>query len=140
VTDIFFDNVTTGVASEPYYQTLTTYVHQQTSGAQTILNPGTIPDQSYMNAGDIIVTFEGDYKTYQNASFPAWINNYAASRFYNIVYNVPDQAFMNNVLDQAETNNVSYVYITNTSPPNPFDALPPYLLSEAKSVEANCAQ
>jgi hypothetical protein len=140
VTNIFFDNVSTGVAGEPYYQTLTNYVHQQTANSETILNIGTVPDQSYMNAGDIIVTFEGDYATYQNTTFPAWVYKYSASRFYNIVYNVPNQGFMTDVLNQAETNNVSYVYVTNTIKPNLFNSFPSYISSEAKAVQANCSQ
>jgi len=140
VTDIFFDNVATGIVEEAYYQTLSTYVHQQTPGSQTILNVGAVPDQSYMNAGDIIVTYDGDYNSYQDTSFPSWVGNYSASRFYNIIYNVPDQAIMENVLDEAQANNVSYVYATNTNATDAFSTLPPYLSAESKWVEANCAQ
>ncbi|HUD07811.1 MAG TPA: spherulation-specific family 4 protein [Candidatus Saccharimonadales bacterium] len=140
VTDIFFDNVPTGIAEEVYYQTLSTYVHQQTPGSQTILNTSAVPDQSYMNAGDIIVTYDGDYNSYQDTSFPSWVGNYSASRFYNIIYNVPDQTIMQNVLDEAQTNNVSYVYATNAGATDTFGTLPPYLSVESKWVESNCAQ
>lgn len=140
VTDIFFDNVSTGITGEPYYQTLTNYVHQQTTNSQTILNIGTVPDQSYMNAGDIIVSFEGNYATYQNVTFPSWVYKYSASRFYNIIYNVPSQAFVIDVLNQAETNNVSYIYVTNTTKPNLFNSLPSYISTEARSIQANCSQ
>jgi hypothetical protein len=139
VTNIFIDEVSTTAANEPYYQTLSNYVHQQTTGSLTMLNPGTVPDQSYMNAGDIIATFEGDYSTYESTTFPSWLSTYPANRFYNIIYNVPDQTTMTAVLTKTVQNNVGYVYITNDILPNPYDTLPPYLSVEASGANSNCS-
>jgi hypothetical protein len=88
---IFLDEVATTSSTLSDYQTLTAFVHQQAAGSRTIVNFGTIPPQTQMSAGDIAVTFEGDYPTYQGIRFPSWVNNFAPSRFYNIIYGVPNQ-------------------------------------------------
>jgi hypothetical protein len=111
-------------------------VHQ--AGGQTILNFGTIPQESQMSAGDIAVTFEGTYFTYQGISFPSWVTSFPASRFYNIVYAVPDQASMSHVLNEAATDHVGYVYATNDGGLNPYDTLPPYLMAEASLAHTGC--
>jgi len=139
VTDIFIDEASTNTSTESYYQALSNYVHTQTPGSLTILNFGTMPPQSFMSAGDIMITFEGDYSTYESTTFPSWVNSYAADRFYNIVYDVPNQAAMTQVLSQAEHYNVGYVYATNDTLPNPYDSVPPYLSSEASEAHSNCS-
>jgi hypothetical protein len=139
VTDIFFDESSSSATGEAYYQTLTSYVHQQTFGSLTILNPGGVPDQSYINAGDIIVLFEGDYTTYQTTTFPSWVNNYPAHRFYNIIYNVPNATSMTTILTKATQNNIGYVYATNDILPNPYDTVPSYLSTEAGQAHSNCS-
>ena len=142
VTNIFLDEASSTAAQESYYQTLTAYVHQQTTGSLTILNAGDVPDQSYMNAGDIIVTFEGTYSTYQATTFPSWLSSYPAGRFYNIVYDVPTVANMTSVLSQAAKDDVQYIYATNQNLPNPYGALPTpstYLPAEQSTALANCS-
>jgi len=139
VTDIFFDEASSAAGDEPYYQTLDAYVHGQTAGSLVILNPGTVPDQSYMNAGDIIAIFENNTTVYQTATFPAWIHNFAPSRFLAIVYNVPDQTSMTAVLSKAAQNGIAYAYATNDNLPNPYDTVPPYLAAEAGQARNNCS-
>jgi hypothetical protein len=139
VTNIFLDQASTSSSTESYYQALTTYVHTQTPGSLTIVNFGTVPPQSLMGAGDIAVTFEGDYSSYASTTFPSWMQNYAADRFYNIVYGVPSQSAMTEVLNQAERANVGYIYATNDGLPNPYDTVPPYLASEASQAQSNCS-
>jgi len=138
VTNIFFDDVSAAAAQETYYQTLSAYVHQQAAGSLTMLNPGTVPDQSYINAGDILAIFEGDYSTYQSTTFPAWVKSYAASHFFHIIYNVT-AGEMPGVLTKAEQNNAGYVYATDDILPNPYDTVPSYLPSEASTAHSNCS-
>jgi hypothetical protein len=138
VTNIFLDEASTSRSELSYYQTLSAYVHAEASGAQTIINFGTIPSQSEMTAGDIIITFEGDYSTYGSTQFPSWTSGYAPSRFYNIVYNVPDQMSMLSVLQQAASDGVGQIYATNDVLPNPYDTLPPYLTAEATQAHSGC--
>ena len=138
VTSIFLDEASTSGSQLSYYETLSSYVHAQAPGAQTIVNFGTIPSQGEMGAGDIVVTFEGDYSTYGSTHFPSWTASYAPSRFYNIVYNVPDQLSMQNVLGEAASAGVGAVYATNDVLPNPYDTLPSYLTAESTQAHSGC--
>jgi hypothetical protein len=138
VTDIFVDEASTTVASEAYYEALTRYVHRRSSGSLTILNFGTTPPQTDMNAGDIVVTFEGDYRSYGATTFPSWVETYAPNRFYNIVYGVPTTAAMKQVMTEAGHDNVGNIYATDDALPNPYDTAPPYLSSEAGVAHSSC--
>jgi hypothetical protein len=139
ITDIFFDEASAVASEENYYQTLTAYVHSQTSGSITMINPGTVPDQSYVNAADIISIFEGNYTTYLSTTFPAWVHEYPPTKFFNVIYSVPNnQTAMTQAIDQAEQNNAGYVFATDAGPPNPYDVEPSFLNSEATQVRSNC--
>ena len=138
VTSIFLDEASTSNSELSYYESLTSYVHAEASGAKTIVNFGTIPAQSEMNAGDVVITFEGDYSSYEGIHFPTWTASFAPTRFYNIVYDVPDQPSMLTVLNEAASAGVGYVYATNDLLPNPYDTLPPYLSAEASQAYSNC--
>jgi Spherulation-specific family 4 len=137
VTNIFLDEAATTSSTLSYYQTLTAYVHQS-AGSQTIINFGTIPPQSQMSVGDIAVTFEGSYSAYQSTVFPSWVNSFAPSRFYNIIYSVPSQTAMSQVMSEAAANHVGYVFATSDGLPNPYDTLPSYLTSEASLAQTGC--
>jgi Spherulation-specific family 4 len=138
VTSIFVDEASTSSSELSYYQTLSSYVHAQAAGAQTIVNFGTVPAQSEMNAGDILVTFEGSYATYGSTRFPSWTAGYAPSRFYNIVYNVPDQLSMLSVLREAASAGVGQIDATSDVLPNPYDTLPHYLTAESSQARSSC--
>jgi spherulation-specific family 4 protein len=138
VTSIFLDEASTSGSELSYYQTLSSYVHAQAAGAQTIINFGTVPAQSEMTAGDIIVTFEDAYSNYGSTRFPSWTASYPPSRFYNIVYNVPDQLSMLSVLREAASAGVGQIYATNDVLPNPYDTLPSYLSTESTQAHSGC--
>lgn len=137
VTSIFLDEASTSSSQLAYYQTLSSYVHT-VAGAQTMVNFGTLPAQSEMTAGDVLVTFEGSYSSYGSVHFPAWATAYPPSRFYNIVYSVPDQLSMLSVLREAASAGVGQVYATNDALPNPYDTLPSYLSTEATQAHSGC--
>ncbi len=138
VTSIFLDEASTASSTLSYYQALTSFVHQQASGAQTIVNFGTQPPQSDMSAGDILVTFEGAYSTYLGLTVPSWMRSFAPTRFYNIIYNTSGQSSLAQVMTQASADNVGYVYVTDDTLPNPYDALPSYLSAETSSAQTGC--
>jgi hypothetical protein len=138
VTSIFVDEASTSGSELSYYQTLSSYVHAQGTGAQTIVNFGTLPAQSEMTAGDILVTFEGAYSSYGSTRFPSWAAAYPPSRFYNIVYNVPDQLSMLSVLREAASAGVGQVYATDDVLPNPYDTLPSYVTTESTQAHSGC--
>ncbi|MBB5937901.1 spherulation-specific family 4 protein [Streptomyces zagrosensis] len=61
-------------------------------GARTVvLNPGIHPHPGYAKIADVLVTFEGDWHTYQRVQVPAWAARHDPWRFCHLVYAVPDR-------------------------------------------------
>ncbi|KOG86153.1 hypothetical protein ADK38_32655, partial [Streptomyces varsoviensis] len=71
VDGVFLDQAAAQAALVPRYRRLA--VAARVLGAhRTVLNPGTYPDPAYAEIADLLVTFEGDWATYQRAEVPAW--------------------------------------------------------------------
>jgi Spherulation-specific family 4/IPT/TIG domain len=140
VHDIFVDEAPTNCGTDndvaSYYQPLYTYIHAH--GGDEILNPGTANSTSscYMAVTDILDTFEGSYTSYMGYTPAQWTSGYAASRFFNEVYDTPTEGDMVSVLDHLETLNAGWVYVTNLNTPNPYNALPSYWTDEVDTVSS----
>jgi hypothetical protein len=137
ITDIMLDEVSTSVGRLPYYRTLTTYIHDVDHGSTVWLNPGTIPPESYMSLGDVVVDFEGSYAAYRQLDVPRWMGDYPKSRFANIVY-ATSGSELNEALSLSAKNGAGFVYITDGSEPNPYRALPSYWSNEVSTLAAAC--
>jgi len=114
---IFFDEVTSDPADGMgYYKTLYEYVHMHT-GAVVVLNPGTIPDSSYMDASDILVMFEGPYASYADGGYPdanpSWVASYDPFRFWHLVYGAATIGDMQNAVTLARSRSAGYVFVTD---------------------------
>lgn len=137
---IFLDQAPTScTASTPfqqatlqYYQTLSTYVHTQFNGT-VVLNPGTPPPTDcWMSVADILVTYENSgISNYQHSySEMPWVNNYPASRFWNLLYAVTRQSDMQTAFSLAQQRNVGFIYVTSDGGSNPWDGIPSYWAAE----------
>lgn len=131
VNGIFFDEASNDPALAgpgAYYNELYEYVKQMTGpgvlGTTVVLNPGTTTAQSYMADADIVCDFEGTEASYATATFPAWVDSYPASRFWNIVYASAGVAQMENDVALARARNAGYVFVTTLDGANPYDAMP----------------
>jgi hypothetical protein len=135
VDGIFFDQVSSSFSGTSYYRTLATYVRNSGTDKKVVLNNGTVPDISYFSIGDIIVTFEGSYSTYQTTTFPEWLPLYT-DRSVNLVYKTANKAQMQKVLDTALA---KYVYVTDDGADgNPWDILPTYWISLTSAIRTGC--
>jgi hypothetical protein len=140
VTGIFLDSVN-GVSSElPYYEQLTSYIRKTIPGASIWLNPGIYPDQQYMSLASVIMVFEGTYPQYRAEQVPAWADNYPATRFANTVYGAFTSAQANSAISLSRSRNTGYLYVTNLSGPNPYNALPSYWSTEVAALATGCGE
>jgi len=125
VNGIMLDEVTNDAAHVDYYLHCRKLIKSLNPKALVVLNPGTQVDESYLQAGDIICTFESDYSDYQNKySAPTWVTKYPARRFWHIILNVPTNAEMLNVVAETKQRHAGWVYVTSATLPNPYDTLP----------------
>jgi len=131
VSGFFLDEVSDDIDNLPYY--VERYKYIKTLGNKTVvINPGTVTDEGYMNASDVNTIFESSYDSWQDTTFPTWINKYSSDRFYAIVYNVPDETKMQSVVSSAFKNNITKVFITDGATPS--DSLPYYFEAETKAL------
>jgi len=115
IQDIFVDEASS--SWDPYYQELADYID-----GNIILNPGTIPDEKYLEIADIIVIFESSYSRYFDYIEPEWVTNYPADRFWHIIHHADN---LDDTLAEVNQNHVGYIYITDSTPHN-YDSLPSY--------------
>jgi hypothetical protein len=114
---IFVDEVATDAATATtYYTPLYQYVKGKSASGVVIVNLGTIPDQKYMSAADVVVTFEDTYANYTNGSYPpnpAWISTYSRWRFWHLVLSAATVSDMKDAVSIARGRNVGYVHIAD---------------------------
>ena len=112
------------------YRSIADYVRKSHPGAYLVMNPGQAMEQCYEDVADTFVTFEGAYRDYQRRVSPRWEEKAPASKFWHLVYGVPNQVSMANAIALSKQRNARYVYVTNgiLNPHgriHPWDAIPP---------------
>lgn len=138
VTGIFLD-VVNGVPSElPYYEQLASYIHRVIPGGSVWLNPGIYPDQQYMSVGNVVVVFEGTYLQYLNDQVPSWARDFPASKFADTVYGASSSSQADSAISLSRSRNAGYVYVTNLTGSNPYNALPSYWSNELSAITTGC--
>ncbi|HEY6459887.1 MAG TPA: spherulation-specific family 4 protein, partial [Polyangiaceae bacterium] len=125
---IFVDEGSTDTSTiAPYYQPLHDHVKAEPAGSRTVaLNPGTLVDESFLQAADVIVTFEDTYANYTNGSYPpnpAWMATYPRWRFWHLVLSAATTSDMQNAVMIARQRNAGYVYVTDQGPATAYQQL-----------------
>jgi hypothetical protein len=138
VSGIFLDEVNSSAAALLYYQNVSDYI-KAASGTFVAMNPGTVPDQGYINISDTTVIFEGTYNTFKTWSAPSWVTSYPASKFTHLVYATSSKNNMKSAITRSKNNRGGYVYVTNDVLPNPWDTLPSaYWSTELTEINNGC--
>jgi Spherulation-specific family 4 len=140
VNGIFLDSVNGTSGEFAYYKHLYNYIHRVVPGASVWMNPGVYPLRQYMSVSDVLMVFEGTYGQYRTAAVPSWARDYPADRFANTVYGAVTSSQANSTISLARSRNAGYVFVTNLSGSNPYDALPAYWSSEVTAITAGCAR
>jgi hypothetical protein len=129
IDDYNLDEVPVTGRALPYYRRLRIAAGR----GHIVLNPGAVPDRGYLAVADVITTFEGSEPQYRKARFPAWTDRYPPARFAHIVYATPARDWPR-VVALARSRNVGYLFVTDASPPNPYDRLPTYFAAERQAL------
>lgn len=131
---IFLDQAANTCDKVGYYQALHDYIKSVKPHALVVLNPGTTTDQCYVPASDVLVNFEGTYAGYVDWAPAGWERAYPANRFWHLVFDATCASQMRDAVKKSKQRNAGYVFVTDTNLPNPWNALPPYWLSELSSL------
>ena len=131
VSGIFFDEMAFTSGHESYYATLSSYAKSLGMNF-TVGNPGIDLPLSYYGIFNIVNVYESrGYPSSQQFS-TIWYSNLPSKGFSIIVTGVNslNQSFVKSIAGR-----VGYVYITNASDPNPFNALSPFILEISKILD-----
>jgi hypothetical protein len=110
-------------------------LHLRALGFEVALNPGQPDiDPDYAELGDHVVNFEGRYDDYVDASFPDWLDETDAEHFWHLVYDAPDEAALDRVMQLARERHAGVLFVTDARMPNPWDRLPPYWPAQVRKL------
>lgn len=122
VNGIFFDQMSTAKGNETFFTSLTNY--SKSVGLNfTVGNPGIDTLPSYIGTVNNMVTYDNPDLPLVS-SFEGWHKNFTKSNFSLISYGVDD---LNKTYVNKMAKLVQYMYISNNTLPNPFNALPGHL-------------
>jgi hypothetical protein len=125
VDGILFDTVSADPVNQPFYLNLYNYVKAKTTGLRmVVINPGEVPDESYMNCCDIVSDFEGDIGLYRAFANPSWQINYPSNRFLHVVFGCYSEKQRDEALYLTRINRAGYVFVTDDTLGNPYDTVP----------------
>jgi hypothetical protein len=103
------------------YRALRAHIH-----GLLAINPGTVPDPGYLDAADLIVTYEGPLHGSALARTPPWLPR---DRDVRLVY----AAGQASALALASTQRSGFLFATSGAPPDPWSRLPAYVGAELRS-------
>ncbi|MFC9814401.1 spherulation-specific family 4 protein [Streptomyces virginiae] len=127
----FLDQASADPELLPHYRRLT--VAARAAGAHTlVLNHGAHPHPGYVELADLLVTFEGPWDAYREASAPPpWTADHPAQRFCHLVYAVPPGEIAARLAGElAEQRGAGVHCAVPGSGPHPWGTLP-YALEAA---------
>jgi Spherulation-specific family 4 len=135
---IFLDQTPTeGSHQLGYYQDLARYIRQVIGGAVIWINPGAVPDRSYLSVASVVMIFEGSFASYQHLILPGWAAHYPPGRFAHTIYATPAAA-VPSAVRLARDRNAGYLFLTPDAGSNPYGALPGYWPREQAAVTGTC--
>jgi hypothetical protein len=120
VSGIFFDEQSSGPDGVAHYRALSRYAKAR-GLPYTVGNPGAAPAEGYVGALDTLIVYESPGLPPPGA-LPGWHVRYAPGNFGVIPYATPlDTAYV-----RAVRASIGHIYLSDDTPPNPWDRLPPY--------------
>jgi len=140
---IFLDEVSADASEISYYQQVYTHINGISGYSNTILNPGTQPDQGYLAVSTSIVIFENTASAL-NSDFASWVTCAPSSseqsgykyHFAGIAYGASSSQ-MSSVLSTMESAGMGLVYVTDGAAGCcTYNTLSSYFTSEASAVAA----
>lgn len=123
VDGIFLDEAYSGDCSKQfYYGEINMYVKSKSRGF-TVINPGTLTQECYINTADLIINFEADANAYLKWYPMGWESKYPRSRFWHLIHS-SNESQLPAIVQKARNTNAGWIYATPDTLPNPWDTLP----------------
>jgi hypothetical protein len=139
---IFIDEAPTNAEHLDACLLLYDLIKRRGTGAErVVLNPGVNTLEPYIGACDILVNNESLWTTYRDMypEAPRWTTAYPPDRFWHIIHDCGTEPEMRHALWLARARNAGWVYVTDRTGANAYDALPnaQYWLNELELARLN---
>ncbi len=140
VDGIFVDEMSSDREKADYYQQLYRYIKAKSPQYLTIVNPGTVIDEAWIDrpVADLTVLLENNLQAWENYRPPAYVKKYSPQHFAALIHTTPNRKSMKNILDRSRKDRFGYIYITNDSTnstnQNPWDTLPEYWQAQVNYI------
>ena len=121
INGIFFDGMSNVSGNEKFYADISNYTKSQGLN-YTVGNPGTDTLPSYIGTVDNMVLYDNPGLPLVS-SLGGWHTNFTRNNFSIVSYGVND---LNKTYVENIAKHVQYMYVTNSTLPNPFSTLPKY--------------
>jgi len=135
VSGIFLNEESKNPAELSFYQTIYDYVLTKSELKTVIANPGTNTPESFISALTANTTMLFESGTgWESYATDGYVANYSRSRFAASFYDLSTTAEMESAVNLAQERNFGYVFATDGTGANPYDALPSYWNEEVSYV------
>lgn len=149
---IFFDEVSDQKSKVAYYDQIYAYAKSLFGSSSIVItNPGTtFPVEYFCSSGfknnvcagnpatDVGVTFESSYNDWlSDHSMEPYTKSLKSTQLAMIVYGCPTSANMRDLINQAVSLNIGYVYVSDqllSSTSDPYSKLPTYFNDEVNLI------
>lgn len=136
VDGLFLDETTTGLASLPYYSLISSYAHLKNNALSLMANPGTVPNEAYLNLFDSMVIYEDPANKLSSFTPPTYMANYSADHFGMLVID-GSKSVMAQQVAYAASHNIGHIYVNDRSmSANEWNGLPAYWEAQVAAVQA----
>jgi hypothetical protein len=138
IAGFFFDQQSVDAHDVSYYLELRDYARSKIKGKEAfvVTNPGTTCDEEYFAkaVSDVTCLF-ASFKGFDEFNPPVLLKRYSPSRFAALPYQIPDSKAMRQVLKDAVSKRIGYLYVSDApSGNNPWGKLPTYWDDEIEAV------
>lgn len=136
ISGFFFDQQSIEARDLTFYTEIRDYARKKIKNALVIDNPGALCDESYFAQGisDITCIFANS-EGFNQFSPPAQFWQYNPSRFAALPYQITDAKAMREIINDAITKRIGYLYISDAPKgSNPWAQLPVYWDDEVEAV------
>lgn len=140
ITGIFLDQIQDINANDLCYVAgLYNHVKNTHPNDLVVINPGTHISQRFEPYSDIFMNAENTFAAYQSGwtiQYPGWEDNPAyTNRFWHAIHTTSAGNYAT-AMSLARANNAGWVYITDDTLPNPYDATPSYWNTEVSDINS----
>ena len=121
-----------------YYATIYQYIKAKGANYTVTGNPGSNTQENYIAkpTDDSFMIFEDNATNYVGFVPSHWVAKYSAQQFAHLPYAVATADTMSNYVKLAINRNANWIYITDNTLPNPYNALPSYWTNEVDLVQS----